>query len=123
MSEADLTLAAEFEPASREQWLALVGKVLKGGEFEKRLVSHTADGVAIQPLYTGTDGVEERGPVRGRVGRPAGTWDVRQRHLEPDPEAANAAILEDLTGGVTSVLLQIEAPGQGGLADDAATLA
>ncbi len=92
MSEADLTLAAEFEPATRAAWLALVDKVLKGGDFEKRLVSHTADGVPIQPLYTCADGVEGRGPVRGRVGRPAGTWDVRQRHLEPDPKAANAAI-------------------------------
>ena len=122
MSEAELTLAAEFEPASREQWLALVGKVLKGGDFEKRLVSRTADGLAIQPLYTRTEGAAGV-LVQGRSGQLRGTWDVRQRVVEPDPKAANAAILEDLTGGVTSILLQIDAPGQGGLADDAETLA
>src|SRR5262245_46838775 len=115
MSEADLTLAAEFEPASREQWLALVDKVLKGGDFEKRLVSRTTDGLRIEPLYTRAEGVAGQGQVRGRAGRSCGTWDVRQRHLEPDPKAANAAILEDLAGGVTSVVLQITAPGQGGL--------
>ena len=43
---------AEFEPPTREAWLTLVEKVLKGGDFEKRLVSRTADGLAIQPLYT-----------------------------------------------------------------------
>ncbi|NJO34510.1 MAG: methylmalonyl-CoA mutase, partial [Rhodospirillales bacterium] len=40
---------------------------------------------------------------------------MRQRHIETDPKAANAAILEDLVGGGTSVLLQIQAPGQAGL--------
>ena len=40
-------LAAAFEPASREAWLKLVDKVLKGGDFEKRLVGWTADGLAI----------------------------------------------------------------------------
>ena len=122
MSEAELTLAPEFEPASREQWLALVGKVLKGGDFEKRLVSRTADGLAIQPLYTRTES-QAGALAQGRAGQLRGTWDVRQRVVEPDPKAANAAILEDLTGGVTSILLQIDAPGQGGLADDAETLA
>ena len=51
----------------------------------------------------------------GRSGWYPGGWDVRQRHAEPDPKAANAAILEDLAGGATSVLLQIQAPGQAGL--------
>ena len=46
MSEPDVPLAAEFEPPTREAWLALVEKVLKGGDFEKRLVSRTADGLA-----------------------------------------------------------------------------
>ncbi len=55
MPETDLTLTPEFEPPSREAWLALVDKVLKGAEFEKRLVSRTADGLAIQPLYTRSD--------------------------------------------------------------------
>ena len=44
-----------------------------------------------------------------------GGWDIRQRHAEPDAKAANAAILEDLAGGATSLLLQITAPGQAGM--------
>ncbi|HBX76571.1 MAG TPA: hypothetical protein DEG43_02900, partial [Acidimicrobiaceae bacterium] len=42
---ADLELAGEFEPASREQWLELVGKVLKGASLEDKLVSRTYDGI------------------------------------------------------------------------------
>ena len=116
-----LALAAGFDPASREAWLALVGKVLKGADFEKRLVSTTRDGLAIQPLYTRADSVAEAVAV-GHGGWYPGGWDVRQRHVEPNPEAANRAILEDLESGVTSVLLQVLAPGQGGLSYGAEAL-
>jgi methylmalonyl-CoA mutase len=122
MPEADVALTPEFEPASRAAWLTLVAKVLKGADFQKRLVSTTADGLTVQPLYTRADAVEGAAAV-GHSGWYPGGWDVRQRHVEHDPQLANKAVLEDLEGGVTSVLLQIEAPGQPGLADDAATFA
>ena len=48
---ADPALAGEFPAATREQWLALVAGVLKGASFERRLVSKTYDGLAIEPLY------------------------------------------------------------------------
>jgi methylmalonyl-CoA mutase len=115
MSDTDAALAAGFAAPSREAWLALVEKVLKGADFDKRLVSRTADGLAIAPLATAA----EAGPAGPRISKPAspfhGGWDIRQRHAEPDATRANAAILEDLEGGVTSLLLQIRAPGQSGL--------
>ena len=117
----DPALAAGFDPPSREAWLALVGKVLKGAEFDKRLVARTLDGLAIQPLYTRADWAAEAAPV-GRSGWYPGGWDMRQRHLEPDPAAANTAILEDLENGATSLLLQVLAPGQGGLSYGAEAL-
>ena len=110
----DGPLAPEFAPPPREAWLALVAKVLKGGDFDKRLVSRTVDGLALQPLYTRADAVE-RAALTARTAYFPGGWDIRQRHAEPDPKAANAAILEDLTGGATSILLQITAPGQTGI--------
>ncbi len=116
-----LPLVAEFEPAAREAWLALVAKVLKGADFEKRLVSRTADGLAIQPLYTRADALP-KAVAAGHGSWYPGGWDVRQRHVEPDPEAANRAILDDLEGGATSVLLQVQAPGQAGLSYGAAAL-
>ena len=42
-------LASDFERATRDQWLTLVEKVLKGQDFEKRLVSKTADGIRLDP--------------------------------------------------------------------------
>ena len=52
MTDADdLPLAAEFPPATREQWRKLVEGVLKGAPFDKRLVAKTYDGLAIEPLY------------------------------------------------------------------------
>jgi methylmalonyl-CoA mutase len=112
MTDDPEPLNEEFETAPREAWLRLVAKALKGGSFERQLVSHTADGLRIEPLGT-REGVSsvaaatKRGSTRG--------WDIRQRHAEPDPKLCNAAIREDLEGGVNSLLLQIEAPGQSGL--------
>jgi len=111
MSDGDIALIPEFEPATREAWLALVEKVLRGGRIEG-LVSRTAEGLSVEPLYTRS---ELAGAAAGRSAYFPGGWDIRQRCAEPDPKAANAAILDDLAGGVTSLLLQIRAPGQAGL--------
>ena len=119
MSADKLTLAGEFATPTREQWLELVDAVLKGASFEQKLVTHTYDGVAIQPLYTaGTpvvDGLPGVAPfVRGsRAAGQVGGWDVRQRHADPDPVATNDAILADLERGVTSIWLRV---GDGGIA-------
>jgi len=116
-------ISTEFEAASREAWLKLVDKVLKGGSFERQLVSETADGLRIDPLFTRSEAARV---TAVQVGRPAAAghrWDIRQRHAEPDPELCNGAILEDLEGGVNSLLLQIEAPGQWGLGYGAEPLA
>src|SRR5262249_13089976 len=47
----DLSFAAEFPAATREQWVALASRVLKGRPFES-LTAQTADGLAISPLYS-----------------------------------------------------------------------
>jgi methylmalonyl-CoA mutase len=121
MPEPDAALTAEFEPAAREAWLTLVAKVLKGADFEKRLVSRPAEGIAVQPLYTRADAVAGAVAVGHKAWYPGG-WDVRQRHGEPDAGAGNRAILEDVAGGATSVILQVQAPGQAGLNYGAAAL-
>jgi methylmalonyl-CoA mutase len=93
-----LSLAAEFPPATHEQWRKLVDGVLKGAPFEKRLVAKTYDGLAIAPLYA-------RDPqARPVVGRTAGAaWGIMQRVDHPDPGAANAEALHDLENGATGL--------------------
>jgi methylmalonyl-CoA mutase len=115
MSEAsppmpDTPLAADFPAPTREDWLKLVGEVLRDGDIDERLLSRTADGLIIAPLATRP---ARAGGVRWTPR--SGPWDIRQRHAEPDAKLANAAILEDLEGGVGSLLLQVAAPGQAGL--------
>jgi methylmalonyl-CoA mutase len=113
MSDGETPLVEEFAKPSREAWLKLVDEALKGADFGARLLSRLADGLTIQPLYTRPD-AEGGNPDLQR--RHSNRWDARQRHAEPDAKRANAAILEDLAGGVSSLLLQIAAPGQAGIA-------
>ncbi len=48
MPKIDLPLAAEFPPATEQQWRKLVDGVLKGAAFERRLVAKTYDGLVDQ---------------------------------------------------------------------------
>ena len=126
----DLALAADFPRPTEEEWRRLVDKAIKGGDFERRLVSKTADGLRIEPLYTrrhAAQGRDDLAPasaplVRGSRVPETGGWDLRQICAESDPVAANAAILEDLAGGTTSVLLQIAAPGWTGVGYEQAAI-
>src|SRR5690349_18098039 len=95
----DLNFAADFPQATREQWLKLVEGVLKGADFQKKLVSRSHDGIAIQPLYPKA---EETAPVAREQ---AGRWRVSQRIDHPDPEEANELALLDLEGGADALTL------------------
>lgn len=120
----EMRLADDFPAATEADWRALVDKLLKGADFDKRLTSRTADGIRIAPLYARRDRptVADRATaVSSGVGQ-ATIWDARQLHADGDPAAANAAILEDLAGGVSSITLRIAAPGQFGLPYDNGSL-
>lgn len=95
----DLKLAAEFPPATREDWLALVDKALKGAPFE-RLESKTYDHLTIEPLY---ERAATAKPVIGRA--TAAPWQVMARVDHPDPVAANKQALDDLANGATGLSL------------------
>jgi methylmalonyl-CoA mutase len=106
------------EPADEAQWRALVEQGLKGAKWD-RLVSKTADGIPIRPLYregdiaTATDvsGFTGAAPfVRGDRG---GAWIIRQSYEHPDPAQTNAEILADLAGGVGGVELVLGERGVG----------
>jgi methylmalonyl-CoA mutase len=94
----DLPLAAEFPPATREDWLRRVEAVLKGGDFERKLVSRSHDGLRIEPLY-------EKAAPAPKPGRAApGRWRIAQRLDHPDPAAANELALADLDGGADALV-------------------
>ena len=95
----DLPLATEFPAARREDWLALVDKVLKGESFD-RLRAKTRDGIAIEPLYARA---AKAAPLAGRA--PGAPWQIAQRVDHPDPAAANAEALHELENGAGALSL------------------
>ncbi|MFF8802172.1 MULTISPECIES: methylmalonyl-CoA mutase family protein [unclassified Methylobacterium] len=112
----DRPLAELFEPATRERWRKAVDAALKGGDFEKRLVSKSADGLRIEPLY------EPAAPLAQPVRAP-GPWRLAQRIDQPDPEKASAQALVDLEGGADAlVLVHREAPAARGFGLDLSSL-
>ena len=97
-------------------WRSAVARVLKGRDVES-LVTHTADGIGIAPLYPAA-AVE--GPTGGR--RPCRIL----ARLDPDEaDFANAAALDELENGADGLVLTFAgaAPARGfGLAADGSSL-
>jgi methylmalonyl-CoA mutase len=95
----DLPLAADFAPATYDDWRKLVDGVLKGAPFEK-LVGKTSDGLRIEPIYRRA---RDADPVAGRPA--AAPWRIMQRIDHPDAAAANAQALLDLENGANGLTL------------------
>ena len=84
-----------FPHVSELHWRSLVETALKGAAFDK-LVSHTADGIVLQPLYPAAPGAHD---TKARLGR----WHNLARIDHSDFESANAQALEDLRGGASGL--------------------
>ncbi len=81
----------DFPQATFEMWRARAGDV-------EKLVSHTADGIRIEPLYQQSKMARtDRGMY--------GPWHVLQRVDHPDPLKAHAQALEDLENGANGLAL------------------
>jgi methylmalonyl-CoA mutase len=88
----------DFPPVTREAWLGRVAAVLKGEDFETRLVASTADGIRIDPLYGQADGLRAERPD-------VAPWTIIQRVDHPGAARANAQALDDLNHGATGLSL------------------
>ena len=129
MLDPEFSICDDFPPVDYDTWRALAEASLRGAPFEKKLVTPLYEGIDLQPVYTSEDRLEE-GDVSGLPGFPpyvrgssplAATltgWDLRQEHSTPEPSAANQAILEDLQGGVSSLLLVLDRAARSGLDPD-----
>jgi methylmalonyl-CoA mutase len=126
----ELHVLDDFPAVSYETWKAKATADLKGVPFEKKLITHTYDGLEIQPLYTTQSWPSAADPsgfpgtapyTRGLkpLGHALDGWDGRQEVLKPTPAEANAVILEELQHGAHSVELKLDVAACNGLdADD-----
>ncbi|WEK51757.1 MAG: methylmalonyl-CoA mutase subunit beta [Candidatus Kaistia colombiensis] len=89
-----------FRISSETAWRELAVKAIKGADFAAKLVSRTADDIAIQPLYPKAPGHHTR-PVRASLG----DWRAVQRIDLPDADAASSQALEDLNNGASGLAL------------------
>jgi methylmalonyl-CoA mutase len=107
----DLSLAADFPPASDADWRALVDKTLGDKPFDS-LARATAEGLPIAPLYgaAGRAGAPARQPGADRA------WEVAVFTAHPAPARANAELLADLRGGAAAGVIRIDPTGQAGVA-------
>lgn len=97
---ADLPFMDAFPTPGEAQWRAAVDKVLKGADFEKKLVGRTADGIRIEPLY-GAAAEQSARPLRAEAGR----WRVAARVDHPEANEAARLALAELEGGADSLTL------------------
>ena len=100
MADAEnLSFAADFPAATRDDWRKLVDAVLKGAPYE-RLISTTYDGLSIEPLAARRSDVR---PIAARPG--AGPWQIMARIDHPDPALANEVARRELNNGATGLAL------------------
>ena len=117
---AQLDLAGDFAPATQEQWLDGVRKVILKSKpdateaefadaFARQLVHRTEDGLQIEPLYTADDGPSDPGLpgfapfVRSAHAAPV-PWEIRQRVWTA---AEGSSAVGELESGATGVLLEV----------------
>ncbi|HEX7479819.1 MAG TPA: methylmalonyl-CoA mutase subunit beta [Polyangiales bacterium] len=124
-------LLAEFPDTTYQAWRQQVDKDLKGGDFQKRLVTKLLDGFDVQPLYApkaGAAGADAAGfaglpPYRRgavAVGRHGARWDIRTLHDQSDLAQLKADLAADLGRGARSLWLRFDATVRFGLDQDAA---
>jgi len=112
------SLLDSFAKPAAGLWKALAEEQLGGAPFEKKLVTRTAEGIAIQPIYSETDSTRVAGedfPGKGshlRGSSAAGyckePWHIAQGLPYPTPQRFNEALLSDLARGQNAVNILLD---------------
>jgi methylmalonyl-CoA mutase len=116
MPNTEDLLPRDFTDVSYETWRAEVERLLKGGDFQKKLVTRTLEGIEVQPLYTEADWASARdaggfagAPPYRRGALPQGRYgeqrDTRTRYEHPDTQVLARELAADLARGAGSLWL------------------
>ena len=102
--DAQILDQTDFPSVTMEDWAKLVGKVLKGADFDQALVTRTSDNIKIQPLS-----------MRHKLARPLGRqnptapWTRVQRLDDPVSSRASAQVETDTANGATGISIVFQA--------------
>ncbi|XBQ15429.1 MAG: methylmalonyl-CoA mutase subunit beta [Oceanicaulis sp.] len=115
MTDSVIDFAGDFPAADRARWTQEAEAALKGAPLQT-LVRKTLDGIERGPLFTRED-LAEAGETGAAASRdPYLPWQIRQTVADPDPKAANQAILDELGGGASEITLRLDPLGETGCA-------
>ncbi|MFT3782662.1 MAG: methylmalonyl-CoA mutase family protein [Nibricoccus sp.] len=118
--------------AAYTQWRTAVEAELQGAPFDKKLVTRTFEGVALQPVYTRADvaGLSHADSKPGTApfvrgysasGYVSGTWEFSQEIVAARALDFNCALLTDLMRGQNSVALTPDRAARNGQDADVAS--
>ena len=122
-----------FPVVSHDEWRARVEAELGGKDFERTLVTHTLEGLSIQPLSSGETPGSPRAELvdgsgfpglwpytRGARTLPRGkrSWRICQLQEDPDLDRLRESIETDLLGGADALWLRLDRAARLGLDGD-----
>ncbi|MBN6185716.1 acyl-CoA mutase large subunit family protein [Aneurinibacillus sp. BA2021] len=120
MQKTEQEVFQAFSPPTYEQWRAAAEKTLKGGSFEKRLVTQTYEEIALQPIYMkeamdklphamlALPGVAPYMRGTNTTGYAIAPWEVAQEIGAALPEELNAKARFDRERGQTALTIPID---------------
>ena len=97
----------DFDQPNRDDWLQNIKTVLGDQTYDDIMCTHTADGIAVDPLPD----PDQASFVGLRPG--ARGWKSCPSYVRGDISVVNGAILRDLRGGVDAIHIHIDATGHG----------
>lgn len=116
MSDIQKKLFENFPPQNKKEWKDLIIRDLNGGDYDKKMVWHSVDGIATDPFYTAEDlenlkfmaSVPTAHPfVRGNKTE-NNNWEICQWIDASDVKYANSKALEYISKGVQGIEFQLD---------------
>jgi methylmalonyl-CoA mutase len=103
-------LLEEFPEVSTAEWESAIARDLKGADYEKRLIWHSEEGLAVKPYYRAEDlkdlarmdAAPGAFPYR-RGTRTTGDWQIREEIDAADVKGANRAALAAVAAGAEGI--------------------
>jgi methylmalonyl-CoA mutase len=116
---------SQFRVPTYEEWRDITEKSLKGVSFEKKLLTHTYEGITLQPMYQEKDIADLKftNSIPGAAPFIRGTdyilkekaWEVCQELTVSTPKAFNEVAKHDLSRGQTALNIVLDTPTKSGV--------